>query len=110
MLREHGGPFFDAFRSKHPERYCNAPRAIQLLVKMICCLKFLICTEKQPHLSNRTIFVSCNNELSLLYFHYPWLTWTQFYMGLCRKLEKLAPYKSYKKLVFEDQDPILKTA
>lgn len=58
MLREHGGPFFDAFRSKHPERYCNAPRAIQLLVNMICCLKFLICTEKQPHLSNRTLFVT----------------------------------------------------
>jgi len=25
MLREHGGPFFDAFRSKHPERYWSAP-------------------------------------------------------------------------------------
>ena len=39
MLREHGGPFFDAFRSKHPERYWNAPRATQLLVRMILFLQ-----------------------------------------------------------------------
>ncbi|TVU10176.1 hypothetical protein EJB05_43687, partial [Eragrostis curvula] len=29
MLREHGGPFFDAFRSKHPDRW-NGGRSIKL--------------------------------------------------------------------------------
>lgn len=74
MLREHGGPFFDAFRSKHPERYWNAPELPNCLCTWFCFYKLLIFTWKQPHWSNRTLFVSCNNELSLLYFHYPWLT------------------------------------